>query len=133
VRAVRVPAEPWRATRGEGWSRRLEAGLRSVALAPWLALLRWRLRRAGVRYNTDVRGLTQTGQMDEATVVRLIETLDRDGTEIFFHPATESPSPAPLPQSVAAHVAELDALRSPRVRSALAARGAVPAGFGDLG
>jgi hopanoid biosynthesis associated protein HpnK len=132
IRAVRLPAEPWRATVGTSPTTRIAAALRVAGLAPWLALARWRLRRAGIRCNAEVRGLADTGTMDEATVLRLIGTLDRDVTEIFFHPATAAESSVPLPQSVARHVAELEALCSPNVRAALAARGVEPVGFGDL-
>ena len=44
------------------------------SLAPWLGLMRWRLRRAGIRCNAEVRGLADTGAMDESTVLRLIDT-----------------------------------------------------------
>ena len=133
IGAVRLPAEPWRATRGMAIGKRMAAALRIALLAPWLGLVRFRLRRAGIRYNAEVRGLADTGAMDEPTVLRLIATLDRDVTEIFFHPATATPSPDPLPQPVSCHVAELEALCSPMVRAALDHRGAERVSFGDLG
>jgi chitin disaccharide deacetylase len=132
IRAVRVPAEPLRATRGLPLTRRIGAAGRVVLLAPWIALVRWRLRRAGIACNSEVRGLADTGAMNEATVLRLISTLTTDITEIFFHPATASFTPVPLPQSVPRHVAELDALCSARVRTGLAEAGAQAVGFGDL-
>jgi chitin disaccharide deacetylase len=132
IRSVRLPLEPWRATRGRPARRRMVAAVRVACLAPWIALARYRLRRAGIRCNAEVRGLADTGQMDESTVLRLIGTLDRDITEIFFHPATAEPSTVPLPQPVSRHVAELDALCSPRVRSALERAGVKPIGYRDL-
>jgi hopanoid biosynthesis associated protein HpnK len=132
IRVIRLPAEPWRATQGQSIWRRVVAAARIVSLAPWLALARWRLRRAGICYNTEVRGLADTGTMDESTVLRLIRTLNCDITEIFFHPATATPSAVPLPQLVSQHVAELQALCSPRVRDALERAGIERLGYGDL-
>jgi len=132
IRAVRMPVEPWRATVGTSPTKRIAAALRVTCLAPWVALARWRLTRAGIQCNAEVRGLADTGGMNEATVLRLIGTLDRDATEIFFHPATATESAVPLPQPVGRHVAELEALCSPNVRAALAARGVNRVGFGDL-
>jgi hopanoid biosynthesis associated protein HpnK len=132
VQAVRLPAEPWRATRGLPFHARAGAAVRLISFAPLLGFARWRLRRAGIRYNAEVRGLTDTGAMDEATVLRLITTVDRDLTEIFFHPATATPTAIPLPQPLSRHLAELKALCSPAVRTALELRGAELIGFGDL-
>jgi hopanoid biosynthesis associated protein HpnK len=132
IRAVRLPAEPWRATRGQSAGKRTAAAVRNACLAPWLWLVRWRLRRAGIRCNAEVRGLSDTGTMDEGTVLRLIDTIDRDVTEMFFHPATATPSSEVLPQPVLRHVAELRALCSPVVRAALERRGLERIGFGDL-
>ena len=123
IRAVRVPVEPLRATRGLPLTRRIAAAGRGVFLAPWIALVRWRLRRAGIACNSEVRGLADTGAMNEATVLRLISTLSADITGMFFHPATASFTSVPLPQSVPCHVAELDALCSAQVRTALAENG----------
>jgi chitin disaccharide deacetylase len=132
IQRVRLPAEPWRATRGLPIRRRVAAAIRVVCLAPWLALARWHLRRAGIHYNAEVRGLADTGKMDEPTVLRLIGTMDRDVTEMFFHPATAAPTTVPLPQPVSRHVAELEALCSPRVRIALERAGIERLGYGDI-
>jgi hopanoid biosynthesis associated protein HpnK len=132
VQAIRLPVEPWRATRGLPLGTRLTAAVRRVGLAPWLALVRWRLQRAGIRHNAEVRGLTDTGNMNEAAALRLVGTLDRDLTEIFFHPATASAPAGTLPQSTVRHVAEFEALCSPRVRAALDRAGVVRVGYGDL-
>ncbi len=56
LRAVRVPYEPpfasFRAA-GSGLARRLAT---AAGMAPWIALLRWRLRRAGLKSNRCVFG-----------------------------------------------------------------------------
>jgi hopanoid biosynthesis associated protein HpnK len=120
LRAVRLPREP-----GGGG-----------ALAPWLALLRWRLRRAGVACNDVVLGLAETGAMSEARVLSLIESLDRlpaaTAAEIYFHPATRRCPEIDRSMPGYDHEGELAALLSPRVRAALAARGLEPSGFAAL-
>jgi chitin disaccharide deacetylase len=132
VRAVRLPREPLRAARRRSLRQRLSALARSAFLAPWLALMRWRLRRAGISYNEHVLGLSDDGAMGESTVLRLVDALPEGVTEFYFHPATSSPSPSPLPRPAERHAAELHALCSARVRAALEAAGAVRMSFGEL-
>ncbi len=120
VRAVRVPREPLRALRGAPIPQRFRAAASSLLLAPWLALMRWRLRRAGIASNAYVVGLSDTGAMSEDTVLRLIAHLPPGATELYFHPAVANgPDSDILPQDPERHAAELAALLSPRVRSAL--------------
>ncbi|WP_397448015.1 hopanoid biosynthesis-associated protein HpnK [Pseudomonas sp. NA-150] len=113
VRAVRLPAEP-----GMGpWLR------------PWLALMRWRLDRAGVVYNDHVFGLQHSGGMDEAAVLSLLQRLPNGLSELYLHPATHgglTPGMADY-----RHVDELAALLSPRVRSAIVGRYQLCNGFAD--
>jgi hopanoid biosynthesis associated protein HpnK len=132
VRAVRLPREPLRAARRRSLRQRLSTLARSAFLAPWLALMRWRLRRAGIRCNEYVLGLSDDGAMGEGTVLRLAKALPDGVTEFYFHPATASPSRVPLPRPAERHVAELRALCSARVRAALDAAGAVSISFGEL-
>ncbi|MEI6985319.1 MAG: hopanoid biosynthesis-associated protein HpnK [Rhodospirillaceae bacterium] len=127
LRAIRLPREPWLSGLGE-W-----------ALSPWTALLRGRLRRAGIRCNDFVLGLTNTGAMTEAVVLELLERLERAGgldndrvAEFYFHPATSR-----CPELIANmpgydHEGELQALTSERVRLAFASRGIALIAFGDL-
>ena len=132
VRAVRLPREPLRAARRRSLRQRLSTVARSAFLAPWLAPMRWRLRRAGIRCNQYVLGLSDDGAMGESTVLRLVDALPEGVTEFYFHPATSSPSRPPLPRPTERHVAEFRALCSARVRAALDAAGAVPVSFGEL-
>jgi len=75
IKAIRLPAEK-------------SGGLAATLLSPWISLMRWRLRRAGIRYNDQIVGITETGTLDQAQLLSSISTL-RDGvTEIFSHPAT---------------------------------------------
>ena len=76
LRAVRVPAEP---------------GLRMTQLlAPWIALLRARLRRARIASNDQIFGLAHSGAMNEARLLGILQALPAGVTEIYLHPATES-------------------------------------------
>lgn len=77
-------------------------------LLPWLALLRFRLRLAGVARNEAVAGLADTGEMTEPAVLRALASLRPGATEFYFHPDSDGPG-----------AAELAALLSPPVRQRL--------------
>jgi hypothetical protein len=51
-------------------------------------LLRAQARRAGLRTNDHLLGLTQTGHMTAPFVQAAIEALPPGLTELYFHPAT---------------------------------------------
>lgn len=114
LNAVRLPREPGTA----------------ALLAPWLALTRHRLRAAKLLHNDAMFGLGASGSMDEATLLAAIERLPPGLSEIYLHPATRrqlTPSMADY-----RHDDELAALMSPRVRAALAGRGAVTGRWADF-
>lgn len=113
LRAIRLPAEP-----GMGpWLR------------PWLALMRWRLERAGVTYNDHVFGLRHSGGMDEAVMLAILKQLPEGLSEVYLHPASHGH----ITESMAdyRHADELEALLSPRVRQAIAERYRLCDGFSD--
>ncbi len=113
LQAVRVPAEP-----GMGpWLR------------PWLALMRWRLAKAEIRYNDYVFGLRQTGGIDEAALLSILQHAPEGLSEIYLHPAVQGS----LTHSMAdyRHTDELAALLSPRVQRLIAERYQLCHGFGD--
>jgi len=121
--AMRVPDEPfWFAARSAG----ILAGLTQVLLAPWIALMKFRLRRARVLHNDRIFGMAGSGAMDEAGLLAILRRLPPGVSEIYLHPATRSGSAIAESMSRYRHREELDALSSPQVRSALdavAARG----------
>jgi len=119
LRAVRVPAEPSSTT--------------SRLLFPWLTLMRMRLRRAGLACNDRVFGLTHSGAMDEARLLAILSALPAGVTEIYLHPATLSGAVIAPSMGGYRHRAELDALRSPAVRTALSRAGVTLGGYGDIG
>lgn len=125
MRAVRLPNEPLPAFRVSCFSDWMHWLMWRLFIAPWMQLLRWRLRRAGVRTNDHVFGLSHTGAMNEATLLALLEDLPRGITEIYFHPCLDATDGPGSPD-------EVRALTSAKVRQALAERDIVPIGFGDL-
>lgn len=114
VPAVRVPAEPlWFAARTGG----LSGGIAAGALAPWAALMRRRLRAAGIGCCDHVFGVAASGAMEEPRLLEVLARLPEGVVEIYLHPATR----ANLTPGMRAyrHPAELAGLLSPRVRAAL--------------
>jgi hopanoid biosynthesis associated protein HpnK len=113
VRAIRLPSEP-----GMGpWLR------------PWLALMRWRLDRAGVGYNDHVFGLRHSGGMDETVMLEILKRLPDGLSEVYLHPASHGHITDSM--SDYRHADELAALLSPRVRQAIADRYYLCKGFSD--
>jgi chitin disaccharide deacetylase len=129
MHAIRVPDEPlWFSMRGAIFAGAANAAL----LAPWLAMMRWRLRAAGIAYNDRVFGVTCSGSMDEGTLLAILARLPPGVSEIYLHPAM--PTQTAITSSTASyrHGDELDGLLSARVRIAVAATGAVRGGYRDL-
>lgn len=115
VRAVRVPIEPFSLT---------AAGIgNALVMGPWTALMRARLRRAGITTNDAVFGLNETGRVDEAAILAMLARVPDGTSELYVHPASA--------HSGYARREELDALLSPRVREAIAERGIALVRFGD--
>jgi chitin disaccharide deacetylase len=128
ARAMRVPHEPlWFAARGGRWSA-AAGGL----LAPWLMLMRHRLRVAGIFHNDWVFGIANSGSMDEQQLLAILARLPRGVTEIYLHPATASGAAVAPSMHAYRHADELAALQSPRVREAIAALNIRRGGYGDI-
>jgi len=118
LRAVRVPAEP---------------GLAATRLlSPWLALMRARLRRAGMACNDQIYGVGHSGAMNEARLLQVLAGLPPGVSEIYLHPATLSGSAISASMSDYRHGDELQALLSPAVRTALKASSVRLGGYGDI-
>ena len=90
VRAIRIPLEPfwpsWRAMRSNGGSRLANAAF----LGPWLALMRLRLRLAGIVTNDYVFGMNDTGHMTPQHVRAFLSHLPVGTSELYVHPATHT-------------------------------------------
>ena len=85
LRAVRLPREPLFHHGLINWSR--------FFLSPWLALMRWRIRRAGLACNETIFGLSESGRMDTRVLLETLRQLPDGVTEIFFHPASGTGDP----------------------------------------
>jgi len=128
VSAVRVPDEPlWFAARGGAW----QGGIGNLLLTPWLALMKRRLRRAGMLHNDRIFGMAASGAMDEAKLLAVLERLPPGVTEIYLHPATVSGRLIDSSMSGYAHADEFAALLSPRIRAAIAAAQIAHGGYAD--
>jgi hopanoid biosynthesis associated protein HpnK len=114
MRAIRVPAEPTALLRRAAGDE--AAPLLPPLYAPWIALLRRRLRRAGIAVNDRLLGLRWTGAMTEPRMLRLLQALPPGTSELYCHPATvQTPALArTMPDYRPAD--ELAALLSPAVR-----------------
>lgn len=129
LRAVRLPYEPPALARRIAGRAAWPAYAGNLLLQPWIALLRRRVHRAGMRCNEFVFGLSSSGAMTEETVLRLIDCLPAGISELYFHPATAAHAALPVGGG---HQAELGALMSPRVRAALAAAQIQAISFSEL-
>jgi chitin disaccharide deacetylase len=130
LRSVRVPDEPLWAARLGGASF---AGCAvAILLTPWLALMKRRLRSAGITHNDRVFGIAFSGSMDEARLLRILARLQPGITEIYLHPATESGHAIAPSMDTYRHADELAALMSSRVRAAVAADDICRGGYRDL-
>ena len=118
LRAVRVPAEPGLTT--------------TRLLTPWLALMRARLRRAGMACNDHLFGLAHSGRMDEARLLQVLAVLPAGVSEIYLHPATLSGVAISPAMAGYRHGDELGALLSPAVRSALSNSAIQLGGYADI-
>jgi hopanoid biosynthesis associated protein HpnK len=101
-------------------------------LRPWLALLRRRLRAAGIVHNDHVVGIAASGRMDEAALLAALARLPAGVTEIYLHPALVSGARVAPTMAAYRHADELAALLSPRVRTALDRVAPRRGGFADL-
>jgi hopanoid biosynthesis associated protein HpnK len=118
LRAVRVPAEP---------------GLTATRLlSPWLAMMRRRLRRAGMACNDQIYGLAHSGAMDEPRLLGILAALPPGVSEIYLHPATLSGRAIAASMANYRHRDELQALLSAPVRAALASASLRLGGYGDI-
>ncbi len=83
LRAVRIPREPfgpsWRAMR----TRPLARLRNDVLLAPWMTLMRSKLRAAGIVSNDFVFGMNDTGHMTPERVRAFLHVLPQGISELY--------------------------------------------------
>jgi chitin disaccharide deacetylase len=130
LNAMRVPAEPQRVLRRAAAA---EGGRVFPPLyAPWIALLRRRLRRAGLVLNDHMLGLAWTGAMTEERVLRLVAALPPGTSELYCHPAVAQTERLRRTMPRYRPVDELAALLSVRVRAAIEGGGIELVRYADL-
>lgn len=101
-------------------------------LAPWLALLRRRLRAAGIRHNDVLVGMAATGHLTADRVCAALTRIKDGVTEFYFHPASRSTPDLETQAPGYDRLGELDALLNPMVAAALRDLGLKTVGFADL-
>jgi hopanoid biosynthesis associated protein HpnK len=129
VPAIRVPHEPFWFSRNHGtWRSCLSAAL----LAPFIELMKYRIRAAGIFRNDCVFGIARSGAMDEAMFLSVLSGLPSGVTEIYLHPASHAKGGIASSMAGYRHADELAALLSVRVRSAMVALNVTRGGYGDV-
>ncbi len=130
--SVRFPYEPplrsWKASR-RGLGSRIGWWM---FLAPWLALMKRRLRSAGVQTNDYLFGMAESGRMTREVVVALLRGVPRGITEMYFHPATRRCPEIDLTMPDYQHEEEFKALTNPLVLETLVKNGIDRCAFSDL-
>lgn len=116
MKAIRIPWEP--------------PG--SIFLSPWIALMRFRARRAGLMVNDAVFGIRDTGHLSPDRMKQIIDALPDGLSEIYLHPATvDAIGDDPLASSYQRRE-ELAALTSEEVAARVRERGIVLTTFGSV-
>ena len=129
---MRIPYEPfpstWRATHERFGDRLAQA----VFLAPFLGIVKARLRAGRFPHNDYVFGFNDTGRMTQERVIGFLENLPDGATELYFHAATARWSGMTRDLQSYRLEDEFAALISPRVADAARASGAERVGFRAL-
>lgn len=132
MKAVRFPKEPpvlsWKAS-GKGLGSKI---LSHALLYPWLAFMRRRLLRAGIRCNDALFGMADSGAMSIDLVLGFLRNLPRGTTELHFHPATGRCRELDATMPDYAHEEEFLTLTSDRLLEALRDSGVRRISFSDL-
>lgn len=123
--SLRIPWEPSWVARSQGAAAR--AG--NALLNGWARLARRVAQRAGMTCNDAVFGITHTGRVTEALLLRIVDGLPLGLSEIYLHPADTS---TPLNPQMSGYRPgdELRALLSPAVRGAIERSGVPLGGYG---
>jgi len=132
LNAVRLPREPVRAS----WRSLRQFGLRRLGMAiflgPWVAMIRRRLRRAGMPCNDWMFGMHDSGHMSRERVLQILAELPGGVSEMHFHPATGAWAGMDGGMKWYEHGAELDGLTCADVACALKSRGIHLVSFASL-
>ena len=129
---MRIPYEPfpstWRATHDRFRDRLAQA----VFLAPFVGIVKARLRAGRFPHNDYVFGFNDSGRMTQERVIGFLENLPDGTTEMYFHAATRRWPEITGDLASYRLEDEFAALISPRVADAVRASGAERIAFRDL-
>lgn len=128
LRAVRVPSEPPAVMAACGVAP--TPGAR--AMHAWSGLFRRQAHAAGMSVNDAAFGIAWSGHMTEHRLLRLAAELPDGISELYFHPAARRDRLIDALMPDYEHEAELAALLSPRLRSALDHAEIARGGYTDL-
>jgi hopanoid biosynthesis associated protein HpnK len=115
VPRMRIPAEPPSVMKAAGTT----TGVGGWAMYQWSRVLRSVVSRDVPTLPDAVFGVAWSGHMTEARLLRLISVLPEGESEIYFHPAARRDAVIDRLMPEYEHEAELAALLSPAVRTAL--------------
>lgn len=132
MRAVRVPYEPLGLVRDVPAGAALTRFATWLFLAPWVAGVRRRLRRAHILHNDFIVGLSDSGRMHTTRVLQLLRRVPNGVTEMYFHPSTSRCPELDRRMPTYQHRSEFDALINPEVMAAVQAGGLQRIAFADL-
>ncbi len=132
IRAIRLPYEPPFFSEINSRDALFSRFAMRLYLAPWMRLMRRRARKAGVRFNDFVFGISNSGAMSVPVVERCLKRLPEGVTELYFHPATRRCPEIDRFMPAYDHEGEYMALTSEALKTALEASGAERIGFCDL-
>jgi chitin disaccharide deacetylase len=132
LKAVRLPNEPpirsWKAARKSPCSRLCSW----IFLCPWMSIMKCLLRKAGIRHNDYLFGMTDSGSMTLDLALGFVRNLPAGVTELCFHPATCRSAEIDSTMPYYRHQEEFKALTSQALRRALQESGAQKIAFSDL-
>ena len=132
MRAMRVPYEPLKNSSRCSVMESFTKLLTMIGLAPWTILMRLRLNTASIFSNDYVFGLNDSGRMDEALLLQLINNLPKGTTELYFHPELRGEVKTDQVRPDIQDEPELHALISPKVKTLLNNLNLQPLGFSDF-
>ncbi len=132
MHAVRVPYEP--PIRSFRASRKSAGGKAAAWLffAPWMALLKARLRHSRLRCNDYLFGMSDSGAMTADLLRAFLRELPEGVTEIYFHPATRRCAALDRAMPGYDHQGEFQALTQPGLPAELEREGIERIAFSDL-
>jgi chitin disaccharide deacetylase len=132
LKAVRLPNESpvlsWKAS-GKSLGSRLSSW---VFLYPWTTHMKRTLRKANIRYNDFLFGMSDGGSMTADLTLRMVRNLPEGISEFCFHPATRRCGEIDRTMPLYRHEDEFRALTDESLHQALRTTGAQRIAFSDL-